>query len=95
MKPEANKRKRQCRLAPATCSAWAAIWHSKNKLDGETHHIIHHNLLPAMFKTRKQTLAFIEKEYGYIRHRRDLQTEPHGWRMPKPMRVTITPNGTR
>lgn len=79
-----------CGAAP--CSAWAAIWRSANKMDGETRHIIHRGLLPAIFKTRKQTVEFIEKEYGYIRHRTDLKREPHGWRIPKPVRVTITPN---
>ena len=61
-------------------------------MDGETRHIIHRGLLPAIFKTRKQTVDFIEKEYGYIRTRPDLKSEPHGWRIPKPARVTITPN---
>ena len=89
MKP---KLKRPTLLAAAPCSAWAAIWRSANKMDGETRHIIHRGLLPAIFKTRKQTVDFIEKEYGYIRTRPDLKSEPHGWRIPKPVRVTITPN---
>ena len=80
------------RFVSANCSAWAALWQSECKLDGKTQHIIHRNLLPALFKTRKQARAYIEQEYGYLRSRPDLQSEPHGWRMPKAIRVTITPN---
>lgn len=74
------------------CSAWAALWQSENKMDGKTRYIIYRNLLPALFKTRKQARDYIEKEYSYIRNRPDLKAEPHGWRMPKAIRVTITPN---
>lgn len=74
------------------CSAWAALWQSENKLNGKKRYIIHRDLLPALFKTRKQARDYIEKRYGYIRSRPDLQSEPHGWRMPKAIRVTITPN---
>ena len=76
----------------ANCSAWGVLWRSQCQLDGVTAHLIHRNLLPAIFKTRKQAVDFTEKEYGYIRQRPDLKSEPHGWRMPKPVRVTITPN---
>jgi hypothetical protein len=42
------------------------------------------------FKTRAAALAFINDRYGYIRDRADLRREPHGWRMPIPVRVRIT-----
>lgn len=74
---------------PLTAHAWAALWRSKNKLDGTTTYIIYSRLLPALFISKKQAQRFIESEYGYIRNRPDLKKEPHGWRMPKAVRVTI------
>jgi hypothetical protein len=68
---------------------WAAQWRSKNQLDGITKHIINDNRLPALFKTREECRKFIEARYGYIAEREDLQEEPHGWMMPKPVKVKI------
>lgn len=42
------------------------------------------------FKTRTAAAAFIADRYGYIAKRKDLREEPHGWRMPVPVRVRIT-----
>jgi len=69
---------------------WAAEWHSKNYLDGDRRHIIYENLLPALFKTRRECRAFIKEKYGYIAERPDLQAEPHGWRTPKAVKVIIS-----
>jgi hypothetical protein len=70
-------------------SLWGAKWISDCRLDGHCEHLLYENLLPALFKTRREARAFIEKKYGYIRHRPDLRREPHGWRMPQPVRVTV------
>ncbi len=70
--------------------AWAGLWHSRNALDGVSEHILHENCLPILFKTRKEARAHILKHYGYIRYREDLRQEPHGWRLPQPIRVTIS-----
>ncbi len=67
---------------------WGLEWFSKNERDGITRHLIFHNLLPALFFTRKEARAFAEREYGYIRTRKDLRIEPHGWRLPRPVRVS-------
>ena len=76
-----------------TYSAWAAFWYSKNKFDGINIHIIYcDNRLPALFRTRKECRKYINARYGYIRGRLDLQQEPHGWRLPRAVRVSITPN---
>jgi len=70
---------------------WVALWRSKNSLDGVRSHIINRGtLLPALFRTKRETKVFIDKEYGYIRTRRDLQCEPHGWKMPIPVRVKVS-----
>ena len=68
---------------------WATEWHSKNNLDGERRYIIHEHLLPALFKTRRECRAFIIGKYGYIVDRPDLQEEPHGWHVPKAVKVKV------
>ena len=68
---------------------WAAQWHSKNRLDGERRHIIYRDLLPALFRTRRECRDFIRENYGYIEHRDDLRSEPHGWRLPKAVKVLV------
>lgn len=66
---------------------WALEWHSKNA-GGERRHIMFHNGLPYLFRTRREALEYREKHFGYIR-REDLRKEPHGWRLPKSVRVGI------
>jgi hypothetical protein len=76
-------------------TAWGVMWHSQNKLDGVSKFLIYNSpaRIPHIFKTRRLANVFIEAVYGYIRTRPDLRAEPHGWRMPKAVKVTITPNG--
>ena len=68
---------------------WAARWHSKNNLDGETRHIMYERGLPIVFGTRQEARDWIRERYGYIRHRKDLRREPHGWRLPSPVRIKV------
>ena len=68
---------------------WAAQWHSRNKLDGDSTHLLFENSLPKLFRTRKEAREYIKTMYGYIANRPDLQAEPFGWRMPQPVKVTI------
>jgi hypothetical protein len=77
-------------------AAWAIEWRSQNKLDGETRHIVWQHV-PGLgqcdfrlFPTRKRCKEFIESMYSYIRRRPDLRREPHGLRMPRPVRVSVT-----
>jgi len=69
---------------------WAALWRSRNELDGVTEHLIHRDCVPVLFRTRRQTREFIQKEYGYIRTRKDLRQEPFGWRVPRAVKVCVT-----
>lgn len=69
---------------------WGALWRSNNKLDGVNQHIIFENYLPALFLTKKEAIKFIKQKYGYIATRKDLRDEPHGWRMPKPIKLKIS-----
>ena len=68
---------------------WGAQWNSKNLLDGERSYLLHENLLPVMFKTKYKCNEWIKNKYGYIAKRKDLRAEPHGWRMPKPVKLDI------
>lgn len=72
--------------------AWALEWRSLNLLDGERRHLIHdaRTNLPLLFKTRARARQHAASGYGYIRRRPDLQQEPHGWHMPRAIKVAIT-----
>ena len=78
--------------------AWAVEWHSRNRLDGDSRHLTwdlrdcgrYH-----LFRTRAECRAFIEDRYGYIRDREDLRREPHGWFMPRAIRVVVVPETER
>ena len=70
-----------------TLYRWGVMWYSKNKLDGVTKHLIGSGLTPVLFRTRSDARDYINDSYGYIKHRKDLRVEPHGWRMPRAVRV--------
>jgi len=66
---------------------WAGQWYSNNRLDGVTKHLLYDNCLPALFRTRRECREYIKDKYGYIGDREDLRTEPHGWRLPRAIKV--------
>ncbi len=68
---------------------WAAKWKSKNELDGTQEYLIRRMGVVKLFKTRKDARAFIKHDYGYIKTRKDLRAEPHGWRTPTPIKVDV------
>lgn len=68
---------------------WGAEWHEKNRTDGETRHVIYERGMPVVFRTREEARQWIRRQYGYIRYREDLRKEPHGWRMPKAVRIEV------
>jgi len=69
---------------------WGAMWRSNCKMEGKTRHLIYDNCLPVLFRTKKACQEWIKKKHGYIATRKDLRAEPHGWRMPIPIRVEVT-----
>ena len=77
-------------MKPTIFYRWGAKWYSKNRLDGVVERILFHEYKPAMFPTKKEAMEFIKEKYGYIATRKDLRVEPHGWRMPKPVKLKIT-----
>lgn len=81
-------------------SAWAVLDRTVNRLDGDCSHLIgrYYGKPPAefggcqklLFKTKREARAFIVEKFGYMRTRPDLRREPHGWRMPRPVKVNVT-----
>lgn len=68
---------------------WTVLWHSKNYLDGVTCRVMWHQTMPLLFPTRRAARSWISEHYGYLKTRPDLRREPHGWRMPEPIRVAV------
>lgn len=68
---------------------WAGLWRSENRIDGKSEHLLCSGCLPILFSSRRQAREHIDALYGYIRKRPDLKAEPHGWKMPIPVRVKI------
>lgn len=44
---------------------------------------------PLLFKTRAEARRYINERWGYIHTRRDLRRPPHGWRMPRAVKVRV------
>ena len=82
--------------------AWGIKCRSESYLDGKREHLsgrfgLGMPSVPShlaghktmVFETRALARAFIDVHYGYIRKRPDLRREPHGWKMPIPVKVTV------
>jgi hypothetical protein len=77
---------------------WGIEWNTDNWLDGITRHLIRaweHPLfsctaMPRMFDTRREAREWNKRENGYINERPDLKAEPHGWKMPRVVKVKCT-----
>lgn len=69
---------------------WALKWRSDNRLEGRREHLmlLHLGALK-LFRTRADARAFRDNHYGYIRRRKDLRIEPHGWKFPAIVKVKI------
>jgi hypothetical protein len=77
--------------AGADMKAWAVQWHSRNRLDGDSRFL----MWTPLFRNRRECRAYIDREWGYIRSRPDLRAEPHGWWVPKAVRVIIALAGEK
>jgi hypothetical protein len=75
----------KCQSAPR----WAVKWISQNRISGRDEHLVFDHGVPVLFPTRSRARQWIRERYGYIKTRPDLRSEPHGWRMPKPVRVVV------
>lgn len=68
---------------------WALLWRSRNRLEGYREHVMFKDCRPLLFDTRRMALEYRDEKYGYIRNRPDLKAEPHGWRLPLPIKVKL------
>ena len=69
---------------------WGALWWSRGGIDGDREHLMYEHCKPVMFRTRQQCRDWINEKYGYMKTRKDLRIYPHGWRLPKPVKLSIT-----
>lgn len=44
---------------------------------------------PPLFRTRSGARAYIREQYEYIKHREDFRRQPHGWKLPRAVRVRM------
>lgn len=68
---------------------WAAQWRSRSNLSGAREYLLNENCLPVMFLSRDAARAWIKDKFGYIAMHPDLRVEPHGWKMPRAVRVRV------
>lgn len=82
---------------------WAISNVSENQLDGRTQYFKsfesdkQFDASPtirvwgvALFDTRAEAREYIRNEVNFIRKRKDLRAEPHGWKVPKVVKVKVT-----
>lgn len=69
---------------------WGILWRNENNLDGKKEELLYSlGCVPLMFKTRKLARKYISYYWEYLRFRPDLRQEPHGWKMPIPVKVKV------
>jgi hypothetical protein len=76
-------------MTSRTFNGWALLWRSDSALSGR-HEYLMCSRNTGVFKTRGAARAYAKKKYGYIAERPDLQQEPHGWKMPRVVKVRMT-----
>ncbi len=72
--------------------AWGILWREDSQLDGYREFLVGDPDTPTkrlLFSSRKAARTACEARYGYISQRADLRAEPHGWKMPKVVKVRI------
>ena len=72
---------------------WAVLHRSDNLLDGYREWIggeANGTTRAHLFPTRDAARKYITEHYGYLASRPDLRREPHGWMMPRAVRVEVS-----
>mgnify|MGYP001618532799 FL=1 len=62
---------------------WGLLWHSQNRLDGVREHLLYKDGMPLVFPKRDAARAYAQTYFRDLKTRRDLRMEPHGYRMPR------------
>lgn len=71
---------------------WAILFRSDNHLMGKREHLVcepDRVERVVMFETRREARKYIDAKYAYLRTRPDLRAEPHGWKLPRIVRVKV------
>jgi hypothetical protein len=79
-------------MAERITTAWAIAHVNNTALDGYQRWLegmYDCPTLTLLFKTREEARTYIQGRYSYIRRRPDLRKEPHGIRMPQPVKVSV------
>ena len=72
-------------------SLWGLLWLIGNKKDGYKEELVreYNGRMAKVFPTRKEALAWYKEHYGYLNTRPVFKSQPHGWRVARPVRVTV------
>ena len=76
-----------------TTKAWAVLWRSECRLDGKVERLVGAPWFPlktALFASRAKAREYVQQNLGYIKNRKDLRQEPHGWKIPKIVQVEVS-----
>jgi len=72
---------------------WGVLWRQEN-INGKHEHLCWdwktNKVTPQLFRTRHEARQWAKENYGYMRRRKDLRVEPHGWKSPLIVKVTMT-----
>jgi len=76
----------------ADVKRWGVLWRLRTTREGYQQHFMwsDDSASPKLFCTRSQARAWIKDRFGYLADREDLKAEPHGWMMPKAVRVRVS-----
>ena len=79
---------------------WAIKWRSENKLDGKRERLMggvrydrpymFGGYKTMVFRTRDEARHYLKENYGHLAERDDLKREPHGWKMPQVVKVSVS-----
>ena len=79
-------------MIPRTTECWAILERRINVLDGDRqwlHGIPDGTTGTQLFRTRADARAYVKAVSRGLAKRPDLRAEPHGWRMPRAVRVVV------
>jgi len=82
-------------MTTQTTKAWGVLWRSECRLDGRVERLVSAPWFPlktALFPSREKAREYSKQKLGYIRNRKDLREEPHGWKTPKVVQVEVSYN---
>ena len=78
-------------MSDIKAKAWGVLWRVNNKASGKILSIMYAETgTPVLFRTKRLAKEWIRQNHASVAHRTDLRAEPYGWRMPIPVRVSIT-----